>query len=63
MDAGTTTADVALSTPPQRAGFPGNKKFQVRIRITPAQQVGLDEFWQAQARGSARAGHGLLLTI
>ena len=59
MDAGTTAADIALSMPPSRgAGFPRKKKFQVRIRITPAQQVGLDEFWEAQARGSAHARQG-----
>ena len=59
MDAGTTASDSALSTQPSGgAGFPRKKKFQVRIRITPAQQVGLDEFWEAQARGSAHARQG-----
>ena len=57
MDASTSPADIAVSVPPQRdSGLPQRKKFQVRIRITPAQQVGLDEFWKAQVRSrSARA--------
>jgi hypothetical protein len=57
MDASTSPAHIAVSVPPPRdSSLPQRKKFQVRIRITPAQQVGLDEFWKAQVRSrSARA--------
>ena len=53
MDGSTSPADVAVSV--RDSSLAQRKKFRVRIRITPAQQVGLDEFWKAQARGVAHA--------
>ena len=64
MDGDTSPADIAVSVPPPRkSSLPQKKRFQVRIRITAAQQVGLDEFWKAQVRRAAQRRRAWTLTV